>query len=334
MKVLITGATGFIGSEIVSELADKQFDIYRIGRSNINSDFNRENFFQVDITNIEDVKALKKLNEVDAVIHSAGLAHQFGNIGREKFQKTNVEGTRNILRLAVMLKVRHFILISSTAVYGTDKRTRENVGATGENAACRPQTFYADSKLKAEESATEVCGQNNIDLTIFRLAPVIGEGGAGNSRRLIEAIDKGHFVWIGKGKNLKSLIYKKDVAKACRKILTEKRNRGVEIFNLAAAPVLMRDFVSGAADKLDKRIPKLSISPKILEKFFRLNEKTLRLGKLQKISITVEKWLSDDVYSAEKFEREYDFKPETSVPAAMGKQISHYRKQKEIAGKK
>ncbi len=166
-------------------------------------------------------------------------------------------------------------------------------------------------------------------MTIFRLSPVIGEGNAGNVARLIQAIDKRQFVWIGTGQNYKSLIYKTDVARACRKVLLEKKN-GVEIFNLAAEPIMMRDFVRAAAKNLNEKIPKFSIPPLLLEKVFQLNEKTLKIKKIRKISETVEKWLSEDVYSADSFEREYDFKTETSISEALEKQILWYRKQKKM----
>ncbi len=331
MKVLVTGATGFIGKEIVSELLEEKFEVYQIGNSNINSFFPQEKFFKIDITNSEDVCELKKLKEMDAVVHSAGLAHQFGNIEKEKFQKTNVEGTKNILELAITLKVKHFVLISSTAVYGTEKKTGGDLKVIAENTACRPQTFYAESKLEAEQTAIKICGQSNINLTIFRLSPVIGEGNAGNVARMVEVIDKKRFVWIGKGENYKSLIYKKDVAKACREILIKKRN-GIEIFNLASEPFLMRYFVSGSAKNLNKKIPRFSLSPWFLEKFFWLNEKTLKIKKIEKISQTVEKWLSDDVYSSEKFKREYNFRPETAISEALEKQINWYRKQRGSEG--
>lgn len=333
MKILITGATGFVGREIVSELLDGNFEVYQIGNSNVNSRFPQTDFFKTDITDYEDVCRLQSLKEVDAVVHSAGLAHQFGSIKKEKFQKTNVEGTKNILELAIILKVKHFVLISSTAVYGTEKKTGKDLKVIDEGAPCCPQTFYAESKLEAEQTAVEICRQNNIDLTIFRLSPVIGEGNIGNVARMVEAIDRRRFLWIGTGENYKSLIYKKDVGRACREVLTKKK-KGIETFNLAAEPVLMRDFVAGAAKKLNKKIPNFSVPPRLLESFFLINEKTLQLKRISKVSQTIEKWLSDDVYSAEKFEREYNFRPETSITEALEKQISWYREQERTKGDK
>lgn len=328
MNVLITGATGFIGREIVSELANEDWNVFQAGNRRSDLPITYGEFFSVDITNREDVLNLRKLKQVDVVVHSAGLAHQFKKIEKAEFTKTNVEGTRNILELAVLLKVKHFVLISSTAIYGTKKKSEAFVEIVDEAYDCNPQTYYAQSKLEAEKVAKTICEHNKINLTIFRLSPVIGEDNSGNVARMIEAIDKKRFVWIGRGENYKSLIYKKDVARACRTILKDKKD-GTEIFNLAAAPILMSEFVAEAAKYLNRRIPKISISPILLEKFFRVNEIFLRNDRISKISGTIEKWLSDDVYSAQKIEREYDFKPETAIVTALKKQIDSYIQQKE-----
>ncbi len=327
MNVIVTGATGFVGREIVCELERKKFRIYRVGNSNVNQLISNSasDIFKIDITNFEEVKKLRKLKDIDAIIHSAGLAHQFGSVKREEFQKVNVGGTGNILELAINLKVKHFILISSTAIYGTEKKTENAVKVIDENSVCRPQTLYAESKLDAEKLAKEVCERNDIDLTIFRLAPVLGEGNEGNAARMVEAIDRKRFVWIGSGQNYKSLIYKNDVAGACVKIL-ENKKKGSEIFNLAAEPVLMRDFVAEAARDLGRKIPRFSIPPILPETVFRFNKNFFKIKKIERISDTFEKWLSDDVYSAEKIKQKYNFETKTPILKGLKKQIERYRK--------
>ncbi|MCA1624119.1 MAG: NAD(P)-dependent oxidoreductase, partial [Acidobacteria bacterium] len=278
MRVIITGAAGFIGKEIVAELEKNNIEVIQIIRSKLNSESNyQENIskiFFADITNYENFREIERLENVDAVIHSAGLAHQFKDIEKKFFELVNVEGTRNVVELGVRLKVKHFILISSSAVYGIKKKEREvSQGASkifiiDENTACIPETDYAQSKLVGEKISRKICEKNEIPLTIFRLAPVIGEGNTGNVARLITTIDNRRFFWIGTGTNLKTLIYKRDVARACLKILKEKKGE-TEIFNLAAEPVKMRKFVDEIAVLLDKRIPKVFISPSVLKTVFR-----------------------------------------------------------------
>jgi UDP-glucose 4-epimerase len=196
-----------------------------------------------------------------------------------------------------------------------------------ENADCQPQTLYAESKLEAERVAIKICEAKEIALTILRLAPVIGEENVGNAARLVSAIDNGRFVWIGNGENLKTLIYKRDVATACLKILINKKGE-TEIFNLAAEPITMKEFVVEIAKHLGKEVPKFSIPTSVLNIVFHLNAKLFGLKKVYEISDTVEKWLSNDIYSAKKIEEVYGFQPKFSIAEATERQVNWYKSDK------
>lgn len=322
MKVIVTGAKGFVGKEIVAELLENKHSVFRVGRikqleSNELADKNSDDYFSADITVYKTLTKLEKLENIDAVIHSAGLAHQFGDIEKEKFYRINVLGTKNIAELAVKIKAGQFILISSTAVYGIKKNSID------EETLCQPETLYAESKLEAEKECIEICTQNNLPLTILRLAPVIGENNVGNAARLVSAIDKRRFVWIGKGKNLKTLIYKRDAARAVVEILQNKKDK-IEIFNLAAKPISMENFVLEIEKHLKKNAPKIFIPSGIMQKIFSINKKTFGFTKINKLSETVKKWLSDDVYSAQKIKQMYNFEPRTSMAEAVERQVKCY----------
>lgn len=335
MKVLVTGATGFIGKEIVRELSVNNIEVTGVRGRKSSAELLNQNseikIVQLDISDVKSVSSGEKLGKFDVFIHSAGLAHQFGETKKEAFDAVNVEGTKNVADLSVKLGAKHFILIGSTAVYGIkpsgaeDSVHSRDFGAIDENTPTNPQTLYARSKLESEEVCREICERNNLPLTIFRLSPVIGEANIGNAARLISAIDKGRFLWIGKGENQKSLIYKNDVARACVELVKSKTGGGTEIFNLSSPPVTMKNFVDEIAKSLNKKIYDFSVSENFLKNVFLANSKFLGIKKLDKIKDTVEKWLSDDIYSAEKIERKYGFIPETSVSAAIGKQIEWYK---------
>ncbi len=333
MKIFVTGATGYIGREIVSELSDNDYQVLALGNSqNISAQEEVSNidFRRADITDYKNLSGLEKIEGVDALIHAAGLAHQFGETKKEDFDAVNVRGTENVLRLALKLKIKHFILIGSTAVYGVaaapiDKTNKPLI--IDEDAAVAPQTLYAASKLESETICRRICEANRIALTIFRLAPVLGEENAGNAARLVEAIDKNRFVWVGDGENLKTLIYKRDVARACVRLLEKKSNK-TEIYNLADEPIKMKDFVGEISSRLNRRIFPLKIPAFFLRTFFSVNSKTLNSGRINKISDTIEKWLSDDIYSAGKIAEAHGFQPSVSTREAIGRQVERY-----LAGK-
>lgn len=318
MKVLVTGATGFIGSEILKKLSEDKFEV--AGTSKNGSKDSSLNIIKADISNIEsDIN--KFTGNFDAVIHCAGLAHQFGNIKKELFDHINITGTKNVAELAVKLNAKHFILISSTAVYGYHKEP------ISELSECRPDTDYAKSKLEGEKTCREVCETNNVSLTILRLAPVLGEKGIGNIPRLIKAIDKKRFFWVGEGRNKKSLIYVGDIAGACLKILKNQKP-GIEIFNLASEPVEMRELVAVISETLNKKIPKISVPEFIPNQLVNMNAKIIRSKFLERYTKTIEKWLSDDIYLADKIKEKYNFKSEMPISEAVKKQCLWYLDQK------
>lgn len=336
MNILVTGATGFVGRAIIEELASDKNNNWRIysfgGRQN-NDTQELPNFSRVDITDPEGFLSAEHLKKPDVIIHSAGLAHQFQNPENGEFLKVNVEGTRNILNFAAGKSVRHFILMSSVAVYGykNDDAANGNLKKIAENESCFPKSEYAISKLKAEELAVKICRESDIALTILRLATVIGEGDRGNVSRLIKAIDKKRFLMIGRGENYKTLIYKKDVARACRVIL-EKRNiseKEAEILNVAAEPVQMKFIIEKISEALIKKQPKFFLPFKLIQTPLKFFSVLFPSGKVKSLSETISKWASNEIFSNEKIKQKYSFKPETAISEAIGREVNFYiRKQK------
>jgi nucleoside-diphosphate-sugar epimerase len=200
-----------------------------------------------------------------------------------------------------------------------------------ENEPCFPKGEYAISKLKAEELAVKICREKDIRLTILRLATVIGEGDRGNVLRLIKAIDKKRFLMIGKGENYKTLIYKKDAARACRFIL-EKRNlseKEAEILNVAAEPVQMKFIIEKISEALVKKQPKFFLPMKLIQTPLKFFSVLFPSGKIKSLSETLSKWASNEMFSNKKIEQKYSFKPETAISEAIGREVNFYiRKQK------
>ncbi|MEP6901984.1 MAG: NAD(P)-dependent oxidoreductase [Actinomycetota bacterium] len=323
LRILITGASGLVGSSILGKLsALDQFEIIVVtGKRSITTKDNNkriDKFYQVDISDEQTFGQVEELKAIDILIHAAGLAHQFGDTEKKDFWRVNVKGVKNICKLAVKLQVKHFLLISSVAVYGNYGKT-----IVDETFKCQPRGFYAESKLEGEKIAIEICEKKKIALTIFRLGTVIGEGDHGNVSRLMTIIDKGRFYWIGNGENKKSLIYKEDVAEAVLSLIKNKKN-GTEIFNLSAEPITMREIVDSIAENLCKKLPRIRVSNNLLQKIFRFNEKSFKLDKLIKLKEAIQKWISDDIYAGQKLFEKYSFKPLTTISGALEKQVKFY----------
>jgi nucleoside-diphosphate-sugar epimerase len=320
MRVLITGAKGFVGKAIISALSQSRIEIVMLDLPPGPADVPPEHFFGADITNIGELQDLSNIGDIDAVIHAAGLAHQFGIVTREKFWRVNVAGTVNAAKLAARLNAKRFVLISSVSIYG---KVGQEGSERSETSACHPDGLYAESKYESENAAREVCEKHGVDLTILRLATVIGEGDGGNVSRLIKAVDKRKFYWIGKGENRKSLVYKGDVARACLAVLTGKQPGGAT-YNISARPETMKNIVSYIEQALGKKVLPIGIPPGFLKLAFGVNSKTLGVGRISRLGETVEKWLSDEIFSAERFKADYGFEPETSIEEAIKREVAWY----------
>jgi len=319
-RILITGANGFLGQTILSQLQALGFSTLATDVGDVCSVLNTP-YRKADITRIEEIKPL--LENITTVIHVAGLAHVFNQDASsgEKFYKINEIGTENVAATAAAAGVRHFVLISSVSVYGpyTDE-------AYDEQRPCKPVGPYAQSKYNAELRATKIAQKSGMALTIFRLATLYGEGDPGNVGRLIRAIDRGRFFWVGNGSNRKSLLYKGDAARAVMAVI-QRPASGVNIFNISAPPCTMREIVDGFGDALGKHPFPVHMPASLALLLGRCLSK-MPNRRLVGLNQTVKKWLAEDVYDARRFEEVYGFQTKTSLQDGLKREVDWYKNSK------
>lgn len=325
-RVLVTGATGFVGKAVVRELLIAGYSVTCVGGPKTRFDdqvFDGADASKnIDIADYESVSSLHGIGCVDAVVHAAGIAHRFGKVESEQYNRVNVTGTENICRLADRLRAGQVVLISTVLVYGTN-RIKDDVAPITEEIECRPADEYAKSKLEAEHTAKRICGEKGIPVAILRPAPIVGEGSKGNVARLIRAIDRRRFMMVGGGRNRKNLVYVGDVAKAVRMIL-ENRSNSSEVLNIAASPVDVRRIVEEIGTMAGRRILPFPFSPDLLRNSVQilgmLGFKQTANGFLRSLDM----WLGENVYSTEKIERVYGFKPAMSSVDALRMEVEWY----------
>lgn len=319
MRILVTGSTGFVGTRVVSALTDAGHEVVGVGGPRSSTQHS------VDVACSTSVTSLRSIGSLDAIVHTASLAHRFAKVTEAEFRNVNVHGVANIADLAAALGAQHFLLFSSTLVYG---RQRDQTVIITEDMDCRPEGIYGQSKLDGEYAAQRVCEQNSIDLTIFRASPIVGEGSKGNFARLIQAIDKRRFVMVGDGLNRKSLIYVGDVARAAVAVVGQGGER-TQVFNLTGETTPMGDIVHSIEDSLGRRAILPFAIPAGPAKFMVDSAaKVLRLDRLSNISATLDTWLTSDIYSSEKFEAMYGFRSQTDIAMAIKLETEHYLRHK------
>lgn len=310
--VLVTGGTGFLGRAVVRRLRAGGYAVRSLQRGGA-----ADGASPVAGDIRDPAVVAQAVQGVNAVIHTAGLAHVFRRPAQAPFADVNERGTDVVARAAVAAGVRHFVLISSVAVYGNVRPAREEV-------AGRPIAPYAVSKAAAEERAIAARGESPMRLTILRLATLYGEGDRGNVQRLLSALERGRFVWIGHGTNEKTLVHVDDAARACVLTLGEGGD-GVEVYNVAAPPVTMRAVVEGLAQALDRPVPSWHV-PLGLARAAATAARALVPGRGGDLHEALARWSSDDVYPAEKFSRRFGFEPTVSLGEGLARQVAWPRR--------
>ena len=151
-KILITGASGFIGSFIVEEALRQGLETWAAVRKSSSKAFlqdERIHFLELNLSSEEALKEQLQGHAFDYVVHAAGVTKC---LHKEDFRRINTEGTMNLVRAIMELKMpmKRFVYISSLSIMGAI-REQQPYTEIQENDTAQPNTAYGKSKLEAEE---------------------------------------------------------------------------------------------------------------------------------------------------------------------------------------
>ena len=152
MKILITGASGFIGSFIVEEALRRGFETWAAVRQSSSRAFlkdERIHFIELDFSSEIRLKEQLHEHQFDYVVHAAGVTKC---LHQETFFRINTEGTKNLVRALMALKMplQRFVYISSLSIMGAI-REQQPYTEMMESDDAKPNTAYGQSKLEAEK---------------------------------------------------------------------------------------------------------------------------------------------------------------------------------------
>ena len=171
MKILITGASGFIGSFIVEEALRRGWETWAAVRRSSSRQFlqdERIHFIELNLSNEQQLTEQLRGHEFDYVVHAAGVTKC---IDQADFRRINTEGTQHLVRalIALAMPLRRFVFVSSLSVFGAI-REQQPYEEIRETDTPQPNTAYGRSKLEAEQWLEGV----NIPYVILRPTGVYG----------------------------------------------------------------------------------------------------------------------------------------------------------------
>ena len=203
MKVLVTGASGFVGGILTDTLRICGHEVTAVSRSRVE----QPGIFYVASPELgPEVDWTPALSGIDAVVHLAGRAHVTSEQADAKtdqaYLRINAEGTRALAAQCAAAGVKHFIFLSSChAIAG------ESDDVLTDRTVPQPVTAYGRSKLAAEESIKSVLADSGCAWTILRPPLVYGPGNKANFGLLVKLVQTGLPLPLASVRNRRSFIY-------------------------------------------------------------------------------------------------------------------------------
>jgi nucleoside-diphosphate-sugar epimerase len=292
MKILVTGGSGFIGTNLVS-------DLLRSGHTVSIYDKVKSDKYP-DLCVIADVRDRERLTEAlrgtDAIYHLAA-EHRDDVRPVSLYYDVNVGGAENLVYAAKKNRINRMIFTSTVALYGL------NAGTPDEESPKKPFNDYSESKHQAEAVFNEwVKGDDSRSLVIVRPVVIFGERNRGNVYELLSQIASGKFIMVGTGKNKKSMGYVLNLSRFLIKVL--ELGPGQHIYNYADKPDLTVQELVSIANKALGKTPAIQWKmpyPLGLAAGYFFDLLARAMGRTYPISsIRIKKFVADTRVSSEK----------------------------------
>jgi nucleoside-diphosphate-sugar epimerase len=207
LKILVTGATGFVGAPLIELLSSQGHQVIGTVRA---APLPGDSFSGVEFKAVGDIHGsldwMPHLTCIDAVVHLANRAHVMNESDANLlalYRTINTEGTLQLARQAAAAGVKRFIFISSVKVNGESTLPGQRFSPASENIPTDP---YGLSKYEAEQGLKELILKTAMDVVIIRPPLIYGPGVKANFLKMVQWVEKGFPLPLGSIANQRSLL--------------------------------------------------------------------------------------------------------------------------------
>jgi nucleoside-diphosphate-sugar epimerase len=323
MRALVTGATGFIGTHLVTRLKRLGYECRCLVRSRQRASQMKAlcetEIIEGDVTDAASLSGAGK--GIDHAFHLAAVGHvsAVSEDARRVFVKTNAHGAENVARVCAEEGVGRLVHFSSTAAIGLP-----DVPVADEATPCQPSTPYQLSKRSGELAVLRVGTEGALDVVIVRPCMVIGPGGYGEFLKMARLMARGLFPRVGRGANLTPVVHVRDVVDGA--ILAAERGVAGEAYLLVGGSYPMDEIRNLVVSALGRTPPYpylptwlALLGAAALERVATLSGRTPIVTRAN-ISSTV----ADRVFSTEKARKALGFSPRVPIEEAVQETVNWY----------
>ena len=240
-SVLVTGATGFIGSRLVQELINKEYDVTSLIRKGKEGNSKSKIIYG----DLNDEKIDFKNLEFDCVFHLA--SHTPLEKNKKILEKVNLDGTKKLFN-EIKSKTKSIIYISGLGVYG---ETRETI--VDENQNYNPNTDFVKIRLDAEKYLKDNSNKHKIDFAVVHFGDVYGPDGWFYDM-LVKRLKKKTFRMPIGGNYYKGFVHVEDAVGSMIAVL-ESKSFGESFIVADSMPITFKEFSNFTADQIDAKHP-------------------------------------------------------------------------------
>ena len=330
---LVTGANGFIGSNLARHLLGRGWDVLGLVLKGTPEDFLDGTAVKIVYGDILQpaslASALKeakaKATKLDAVFHLAALAADWGPA--QKFFSLNAQGTRNMLEASAAAGVRRFVLMSSLAVHRYSGHSRSDETAPLD---CPEDFPYGRSKIMAEKAVHEFHDAGRLEGVIIRpgLFP-FGPNDTTSFARLARVMERGMMAYVGGGSARLTTAYVENLCGGVELAAREKRAAGQTYVIADDTPVSWRELFELFCRELGIRPPWLSVPYPVARISAAAAEQLwtrLKLkGEPPLTRYRAQLMAGDLVFVSDKARRELGYKPAVPLDEAVRRTVAWYK---------
>ncbi len=323
MRYLVTGANGFIGSNVVKRLLKNGHDVNVLVRKTSDLSFLKGldvNLFYGDITGYTTIEPAVK--NVDKVIHVAGLAADWGPY--ELFEKINYKGTINVAKASVAAGVEKFVYISTVAFHGFGKTNVKEDDPPAKNLIP-----YAETKLLAEQWLWEYAKVVPMKITAVRPGNVFGINDRTFMLKYIDAMLSGKFAEINHGRAKTCPVYVENLVDIIMLVDGNEKANGNAYIATDGLDITWHEFNTKLAEKLGVK-PKFGSIPYGIA----MTAARIYYGVHRLLNLKSEPFLTpyrvnngglDYHFSIGKLKEHFGYNPKIDVDKALENTVEWYR---------